>query len=152
MSPQQTETPRITPYPWERLPQESTLWHGRFVHYLTLGPARSVRAAHQSATDHGQTKGTLSAWTQASQRYNWQIRANLYDDEQHRATLEARGKTSPDKVRLLEELSAMVSFMDINDDCDPAEHFAIVGLACIYRILTRKADASAKPTMKDCNA
>jgi len=71
--------------PWERQEGESAKWFFRFRNYLALGSNRSVNAVFDAENKKGQAKASYNpgkGWYNAAKRYQWQIRADAWDNEQ----------------------------------------------------------------------
>ena len=71
--------------PWERQEGESAKWFFRFRNYLALGSNRSVHAVFEAENKKGQAKASYNpgkGWYNAAKRYQWQIRADAWDNEQ----------------------------------------------------------------------
>lgn len=72
--------------PWTQLPSEPHDWYHRFAyHYLPLGSDRSVFAAYKSYRYQQDNKaltydGCDPGWYQAAERYDWESRAQAYDN------------------------------------------------------------------------
>lgn len=64
---------------WLQQPGEPDMWYGRFSHYLSLGPTRSLRAALRSI---GSEKGVSPTWRTNAHRWQWRARALAYDTHQ----------------------------------------------------------------------
>lgn len=70
---------------WERLPDEPAKWYMRFRVYLAQGRKRSVNAVYERerAEKQGNSRTKVSAsWYTASRRYQWERRADAYDQAQ----------------------------------------------------------------------
>jgi hypothetical protein len=77
-----------TPDPWAQLPEEPRLAYKRFLAYMGLGPARSIKATVEAL---GGRPGDRNLRNLAS-KYNWKKRADAYDLADMRAHLEARAE------------------------------------------------------------
>lgn len=62
--------------PWEHQPFENDLWFERFLHYLKLGPRRSVSLA---ATGKRNAYPLPSHWMIVAKEHLWRERAYAYD-------------------------------------------------------------------------
>lgn len=61
---------------WDRLPDENDLWYHRFLHYLKLGPGRSVSLA---STGKRNAYPIPSHWMIVAKEKRWRERAAAYD-------------------------------------------------------------------------
>ena len=81
--------------PWEKLPDESRVWHDRFESYLRAGPTRDIadiwrnsprsnRGAPTSGQPEPGTKGRKpsGAWYAHAKNFSWASRAEAYDQDQ----------------------------------------------------------------------
>lgn len=69
--------------PWERQPKEPGNWYDRFTRYRLLGPTRTLTTAcrsEQAALGKRQSKGPSSGWAAAFVKWNWQERAEAFDE------------------------------------------------------------------------
>lgn len=99
---------------WERQPREPALWFARFETYRLLGPERTLHAARRAT-------GRISpnrirkpeafaggSWYTAAQRWNWQARAEAWDEhvrDQVRAHEEQRRFDSREtRLRMIDQL------------------------------------------------
>jgi hypothetical protein len=62
---------------WDRLPDESGLWYGRFDLYRLAGTGRGVDAAYRLAT--GKEGRAGASWWNACRQWRWQERAEAWD-------------------------------------------------------------------------
>ena len=83
--PQREEDIPITPFP-ERLPDESTFWHKRFLDWLQH-PKRSILAVYLAAMTPEQIRvrkrpitNSPGSWRNASAEFKWHERAEVYDE------------------------------------------------------------------------
>lgn len=72
---------------WDRLPDESSVWYSRFVHYLIL-PSHSVLGAYVSYCKQTEPERTAERladggikappphWYEKAEQYHWQEKAN----------------------------------------------------------------------------
>lgn len=71
--------------PYDQRPDENDLWYSRFWHWLIIGPTRSIRQAYIAecqAAGHEAKRTPPSVWYRQRQRYEWDKRAAVYDEEQ----------------------------------------------------------------------
>jgi hypothetical protein len=73
--------------PYERLPDEPSLWYARFEIFRRLGAQRSVAEAHRLACEAEGRKAPRSSkeWQIIARRWNWRARAEAWDAEQREA-------------------------------------------------------------------
>ena len=69
---------------WERREGEPGRWYGRFLIYLELGPARSLREACRVANrkTREQVHCAYGSWCDQARRWEWRERATAWDIEQ----------------------------------------------------------------------
>ena len=82
----------VTTKTWLRRPKEPNQWYDRFFQYYLTTPAtrRSVDAAWRQATGKSSKNQQASgAWYRAAKRWDWQVRAEAYDEEGRRVQLKA---------------------------------------------------------------
>jgi hypothetical protein len=69
--------------PWEQQPGEPDAAHARFLVYLQLGPARSLRMAQNAATNRDKSrqgkKSVSGGWSSDCVKFDWVARARAYD-------------------------------------------------------------------------
>ena len=78
--------------PWHRRPKEPNQWYDRFVTYYLTTPAsrRSVDAAwRQGSGSSSKAKQASGAWYRAAKKWQWQERAEAYDEDQRGLLLKA---------------------------------------------------------------
>lgn len=70
--------------PWDMLPGEPNLWYDRFTLYRLLGAKRSLSAAHRVEITKSRKKSKYlpGSWREAAKLWNWDIRAQAWDEEQ----------------------------------------------------------------------
>lgn len=69
--------------PWDQLPDESSLWYGRFRSYLEMGFKRNVNAVHAECTKNDENLRDINApgeWYRIEKAWNWKERAKSYDE------------------------------------------------------------------------
>lgn len=66
--------------PWDRQPDEPTLWFSRFEAYRLAGPGRTFEATYRE-DGKGQKKAAeiTGAWRKAAEKYQWRERAAAWD-------------------------------------------------------------------------
>ena len=68
---------------WERLPEENSLWYGRFLLFRDMGPSRSllgtVHAEEAKKRKEKQSFSPPGAWSVAAKQWNWKERAEAWD-------------------------------------------------------------------------
>lgn len=82
-----TPLENVGAYPWERMPGEPNLWFDRFFkYYLKQGSQRNIREANRrfkaAETGKKHTGQANASWTLNAHRWNWQVRAEAYDEHQ----------------------------------------------------------------------
>jgi hypothetical protein len=85
---------------WQRQPDEPNKWYARFETYRLLGSNRSIEQAFQIATSSEKRPGSI--WYGNAQRWDWQQRAEAWDEserEQMRA-VEAKRRFDARQRRL----------------------------------------------------
>lgn len=69
------------PPPWDRLKGEPALWFDRFDRYRQLGARRTIEAVYKQEYPKGRPSQT---WYRRAKGYNWQERAEAWDDFKRR--------------------------------------------------------------------
>jgi hypothetical protein len=64
-------------HPWDRQPDEPSLWFARFDTYRLLGPSRTIEAAFREGM--GEKGKCPSRWYTESVRWRWRERAEAWD-------------------------------------------------------------------------
>lgn len=89
---------------WDRLPEESNSWYGRFETYRLMGPDRTVQETYnlwrqsKGRPVRGQTSGS---WSSAASRFRWKERAEAWDEVEREG---ARRKRQEDVDDLFENI------------------------------------------------
>lgn len=70
---------------WERQEGEDTMWYDRFLVFLRMGPSRTMLGAvhlveEAEKSREKQSSKTPGAWNDAAKEWNWQKRAEAWDD------------------------------------------------------------------------
>jgi hypothetical protein len=94
---------------WEQREKEPDEWYARFRAYLSLGPQRTVAAAHTFVLHLAQERplGNVRRWQREAQRFAWKERAAAFDAEhEHKATPD--DKRSDERLRMVAELLRQV--------------------------------------------
>ena len=67
--------------PWDRLPNEPTLWYGRFEIYRLLGSRRNIHRAYRICKFAEQLngRGPNNYWYTVAERWRWRERAEAWD-------------------------------------------------------------------------
>jgi hypothetical protein len=97
---------------WDQQPGEPSLWYGRFVAYLALGPSRSVERAYAVVRETENLKGQRpgAKWYDAAHRWNWERRAQAYDAEQRRRFLQDQDELrTAARIRRLHEIQRLAA-------------------------------------------
>jgi len=76
--------------PWDQLEGEKPRDYQRFLDYLSLGPARTVRRLIERYESEGKKAFSVSLYAKLSMRYDWVERARAYDYTELSARLEDR--------------------------------------------------------------
>ena len=91
---------------WDRMEKEPSKWFDRFEVYRGLGPSRSIDAAYKIVTGNAGRAG--HAWRNIARAWNWQDRAESWDEEgwsDNAEKLNARRRESHERrVRILDKL------------------------------------------------
>ncbi|TAK97391.1 MAG: hypothetical protein EPO08_21315 [Rhodospirillaceae bacterium] len=92
------------------MPGEDARWYERFSRYLALGAARSVRAVYNAelairGKPSEQSKAVPSSWSLASHRFDWQRRANAYDEWRRKAVFSSGNAQDTERVKKLDALA-----------------------------------------------
>ncbi len=94
--------------PWLPRPGENNLWYDRFSRYLAAGPSRSVRGVYNAEKGNERSKAVPASWTEAAHRFEWQRRAQAYDEMQRKVVF-TKGYAS-DETRIT-KLNALAEKM-----------------------------------------
>lgn len=73
--------------PWDQLPEESTLWYGRFTAYRRMGTERNVLQIYNQwrvKVGRKPAKTSCGDWVRRSVQYKWHERAQAWDVEERR--------------------------------------------------------------------
>jgi hypothetical protein len=95
---------------WERLPEENSLWYGRFWRFVQAGSTRTllgtvhaeeneenIKRLEAQQSLKSLSKAPSSAWRKAAEQYGWKKRAADYD-EAERKRIEALQKAYIDSI------------------------------------------------------
>lgn len=90
--------------PWDRQDGESSMWFARFDNYRRMGPKRSILAVlHAEDAQRGFERKRASSypasWHEASVRWRWRERADLWDRAQQRLLREAEDRDLAERRR-----------------------------------------------------
>jgi hypothetical protein len=70
-------------FAWDQMPDEPSLWYGRFSAYLRLGTKRSVATIYKKENRVKSRQTTLKVpgdWYEIEKAWNWKERARAYDE------------------------------------------------------------------------
>lgn len=98
--------------PWDRLPEENSLWHGRFKVWLGQKKPRSLLAIYNAERERkGARKKALTVpepWGEAKAKYCWLDRAAAWDKAEQerldRELAEKREAEREEELKIAEEL------------------------------------------------
>lgn len=116
--------------PWDRLPDESPMWHRRFEQYRMMGPeARSVVSVYnqfRAQKGKAEAKQQAGSWSAACIRFRWRERCEAWDDAEIERLRERRDKEA-DKLFANIEMALQAAYVklaqrvrDLNPSSVPA--------------------------------
>jgi hypothetical protein len=116
---------------WDRQPNEPARWFARFETYRLLGPSRTIEAAFQAEARTANLTAARpgQAWYNAAQRYDWQTRAEAWDNAQ-RARIAAieeprRVDARERRIAMIDHiLTAVYDVLRLTDLHNPAPELA----------------------------
>jgi len=96
--------------PWQPMPGENQRWYQRFVQYVAMGAARSVRGVYNAEQRHlgkgtERSRAVPASWTQAAKRFEWQRRAAAFDAHERQRLLAAGNASDLERIAKLDELA-----------------------------------------------